>query len=457
MPRYTGCIVAQLLKQKTFTGRPKTREERNQVTFDEAERMLPQMKGLRVCFNHDESVKIGHVVNARITPNGSFDIDFEVDLRDNVIQELVDTKVFKGLSLSHEFNSCRPVEVSICWEGARPGTEFKANESNECNRPEYIVDNSDEMIIRASVTHANRFVEMNPAQATMNALSSIAHPLQPPPAAQPQQPLQQQQPLQTQPQTAAPEVQANAEDQAAGEAIAAIGKDENASTQDLAKQLLQSAAIQRLFMSKNMSNEDKDEVKNHFIHLIEKHTSHAAEIDRLKLAVTEAEKQMDDYKKMTKHTNQAVFEAFKELGQEIDEAKAAKLQKALENPMVRESGIGEMIVQCSRFKQTQEQVLKQMQEKAMSPAEQRDRAMYSTFCTLLDGKSMSPQEPLVQASKYKSVKRPYEEVNTHRPSIVTNTASLTGDSLLDSLLRNAPSSTNFKRQSTDTSSKERRL
>lgn len=445
MTRYSGCIVSKLLKAKTYTGKPRNAEERNQVTFDEAKRMLPRMQGLKVCFNHDESVKIGQVLNARITADGSFDIDFEVDLQDSVIQDLVQHKVFKGLSLSHELHSCRPVEVSVCWEGARPGTTF-----SECKDNDYILEESNEVIIRASITEANRFFAV-PNPATMNA-AEVASPadavLTPAASVQPDAALMT-------------DAERTAEDEAAAEAMNAISKDTEGSVEDWARQLLGSAAVRRLFVAKTMTNDDKNEVKNHFLHLIESNHKSATENNKLKQALVEAEKQMEAYKQMTKHTNQSVIEAFKELGQEIDESKAAKLQRALEHPAVRESGLGEMIVQCSKNKQNQQmqQLQQQAQEKhaALSPSEKADLEMYKTMVSLLDKSSMSPQS-LVQASTFRANKRAYNEMQTAvAAQQKRQVESLTGDAFLDSLLHEAPNSMDFKLQSNGGASKQARL
>lgn len=375
--------------------------------------MLPQMKNLPVCSNHDESVPIGKVVDARITDNGAFEVDFEIDLEENIVHELIDCNLYTGLSLSHCLNSCRPVEVSVCWEGAREGTGIYSCRSNQQNLNQYIVEQPSDTIIRASITEANRIFKMNTAaddqkspeaqqrhedlqRQSLQQINDAVHKSQ----------QQQQQPDQTMTDqsTANQQKDEQADDKA---------KDQEPS---LESKLASMPAMHKLFLRQDLTKEDKQQISKCILDVMQNFKQLQKERETLNTQL-ELEKQRS---KQIKETNRvsanAVVNALKDLGVKIDNTKCAEMERAInDTPLFMDGGnLGELIVQCSREKQLSNQQLQLQQQQDLNEGEKKALEMYQQFLALQDPNLM-PADPAVRASvsQYAGTKRNFATFNSH--------------------------------------------
>ncbi len=393
--------------------------------------MLPQMKGLKVCSNHDESVTIGRVLDAKVTPQGAFEVDFELDLEENIVHDLIEQKLFTGLSLSHCLNSCRPVEVSVCWEGAREGTGIYTDSTNQANLQEYIVEQPEEVIIRASITEANRIFTMNTAaddqktpeaeRAQMAAMEAHTAEM----TAKQNSDQQQQQSTNTEQQ----QQTKSAEDDASKDVP-----------------ILKNPALHKLFQGKGLSTDDKNHIGMAVLRLLKENkkmeTKHQELATQLE-AEREKSKKIKDGNRVSAN---AIVGALKDLGVRIPNAKTSEMEMAIDNtPLFTEGGMGELIVQCSREKQQQQQDALQHAQN-LDPGQKAALDLYQQFLSLQDTGSVQP-DPLVRASAshHSGTKRSFASAmqpSSHNVTVTGNRSShfpgMTNE--LANLLDIAPSS-----------------
>ena len=180
---YRGCIVPKhlALDKHTYTGQPKNSVHHYEVTKGELLTMFDDIHGIPIRTMHDH-VTVGKVVKPIWSDNGDLCIEFELDKTPaaSLPRELVERKLMKGLSLSHEYGNTasgtpfvRPVEVSLCFKGARKGTGLLETKT--------MAEASAGAAAAAAISTPNTNI---PAQAT---------PAQATPAQAPQQQQQQQQ------------------------------------------------------------------------------------------------------------------------------------------------------------------------------------------------------------------------------------------------------------------------
>ena len=120
---YKGCIAFKPPRTLSYVGEPNTREQLYEISQQQLQVMFEKMKGLPLCTEHNDSA-IGTVTRAYFDVEGSAMVDFE--LFDNEIgasaAELIGQNIMRGLSLKHNRLTNEPLEVSLCYQGARPNT-----------------------------------------------------------------------------------------------------------------------------------------------------------------------------------------------------------------------------------------------------------------------------------------------------------------------------------------------
>jgi LysM repeat protein len=132
---YTGIIVLQPKERHSYEGRePLTDEEYYEMTFHETDRVIREAYGVPIHIEHlGEQTRVGHVVQAGYDASRRVCVRFELDkTRDaDVARNLIQAGYLRGLSLSHVRETSQPIEISLCFRGARPGTGIIACDSTE--------------------------------------------------------------------------------------------------------------------------------------------------------------------------------------------------------------------------------------------------------------------------------------------------------------------------------------
>lgn len=94
-----------------------------QLSKVELDRMMPRMKGIKIVHEHGNG-RVGEVLEAFYNSNG--DACVRIKLDDGLIGEnaklSIERGLMAGLSLTHNRHTYEPKEVSLCVQGARPGS-----------------------------------------------------------------------------------------------------------------------------------------------------------------------------------------------------------------------------------------------------------------------------------------------------------------------------------------------
>lgn len=99
------------------------------LSLEERVKIASRLKGIPISVEHSKGYRdaaCGHVTNASITTDGSLDVEFELDTK-TLPGTTALALMFKGLkelSLSHGTETLKPLEVSLCYKGARPNTRI---------------------------------------------------------------------------------------------------------------------------------------------------------------------------------------------------------------------------------------------------------------------------------------------------------------------------------------------
>lgn len=197
---YTGVIVLEPKERHSYEGRdPQTDEEYYEMTFAETDRVIREAHGIPIHIEHmGEQTRVGHVVQAGYDASRRVCVRFELDKgRDaEVARNLIQAGYLRGLSLAHVRETAQPIEISLCFRGARPGTGIIACDttpettSAACKQP------------TSNVVQSVRSRGIVQASASMDATAQQA--LSPaPPAQSATAPVQTQQQQQQQPPAAA--------------------------------------------------------------------------------------------------------------------------------------------------------------------------------------------------------------------------------------------------------------
>lgn len=123
--KYEGIIVLQPPATHSYIGEPEVgTPEWFELTQDEINQMMSQMAGIPLIIEHaDDPTEIGKVEKAYMKDGNAC---VQISLHDSDVGEigkqLIEGSSHRGLSLSHERKTLKPVDLSICRKGARPGT-----------------------------------------------------------------------------------------------------------------------------------------------------------------------------------------------------------------------------------------------------------------------------------------------------------------------------------------------
>lgn len=122
---YKGLLWRNLVDSYSYNGwqgdlKKKTVEQNRELTGEDAEHLLAQMRNVPICIEHGD-YSVGTV--SRAWREGR-EVFVEFDLNDNAsdeVRELVDKERLK-LSWTWDWQSMAPLEVSLVWEPFIPGT-----------------------------------------------------------------------------------------------------------------------------------------------------------------------------------------------------------------------------------------------------------------------------------------------------------------------------------------------
>jgi hypothetical protein len=134
MPKrlYKGYVARGLLDKHTYTDTPQNDQQLLELTKEKGRILGSKMCGKQIPIKveHDQKdIITGKVINSWVeqAPDGSQDLVAEFlipneTLVEKMATELIDKGKLVGLSLTHFPDTLDPVELSLVWEGARPGT-----------------------------------------------------------------------------------------------------------------------------------------------------------------------------------------------------------------------------------------------------------------------------------------------------------------------------------------------
>ena len=140
MPKsYSGCICRKPLFEHTYKNEPLNVEQHYELTYNEILQMMPNMNNLDIRVEHGNNI-IGKIKKTYINDKGEWYAEFELD--DSFLgkwtSKFIDSQLIDNLSLQHQkienqeksLIELKPIELSICWFGARPGTFIETNLTN---------------------------------------------------------------------------------------------------------------------------------------------------------------------------------------------------------------------------------------------------------------------------------------------------------------------------------------
>lgn len=123
-----GCIARNVPTQLSYAGRPpRTREEQLELTQSQLQQIMSSIHGLPVITEHGVlgGQRVGQVVKGELVQGSAFvDIQLDDNVNGETAYHFVSGGILKGLSLCHNSRTLVPAEISLCREGARPGTEI---------------------------------------------------------------------------------------------------------------------------------------------------------------------------------------------------------------------------------------------------------------------------------------------------------------------------------------------
>lgn len=109
---------------------PESADEFYQLSLSDCRTMVDRMSNIPICVEHLEKHVIGHVTDSYIVTNTetkTFDWIVEFALSDlpkgRKAAEWCDSLLMYDLSLQHNRSTLKPIEVSLCFKGARDGTK----------------------------------------------------------------------------------------------------------------------------------------------------------------------------------------------------------------------------------------------------------------------------------------------------------------------------------------------
>ena len=123
---YTGVIVLEPKQRHSYHGRePETDEEYFEMTVAETDEVIRRAQGVPIHVEHlGEQTRVGHVIEAGYDSQRRVCVRFELDKTKDAegVRAWIRDGFLRGLSLAHIRETSQPVEISLCFKGARPGT-----------------------------------------------------------------------------------------------------------------------------------------------------------------------------------------------------------------------------------------------------------------------------------------------------------------------------------------------
>ncbi len=123
MLKATGCIARRLPQSKTFSGRkprPNT-SEIFELDINDYHRMSPLMVATAYMDVEHNDKRHGRITKSYLNETGDWMIDYELDESKlkPVMSRLLRSGAMGDLSLKHDSDSMTPINVSVCFRGAR--------------------------------------------------------------------------------------------------------------------------------------------------------------------------------------------------------------------------------------------------------------------------------------------------------------------------------------------------
>lgn len=406
-----GCLSSKLVASKSWSRMPEDESDpaRLELTFDEARRMQPLLKGKPVCLNHIKDLVVGRVLDSSITPSGEWQVEFELDDDSALVASAIDSRHFYGLSLAHDYESFEPEEVSLCREGAREHARVFVPTSTTLNASNGLPLAKKRTVLCASLDASRLFSLQASQPSTADSMSApAAASSMPTPAAQPA-PQQQQH---NGPQDDA-DMAPSQQQPEAGEALSEHVTDELAKRQTF-------ESVAKLMALKGLSVGDKERIKAHMTVMAEQISKSQKEIaeHRDSLAKREAElKQREEELQQERQGRQldqrTHMEVFKRLpGLNLDPQEELDLERDLA-PVYAKSQPMRKVIECCRKIGDKAAFLKEYNiQDGISPDDlasaQKMMAMTSAFAPMQA--QMQPRATMLNAS---SNKRNYAAMSAH--------------------------------------------
>ncbi len=168
--QYRGCIATNLLDKKSWTSQPKTNKEKWELTRQEAETMRSQMSGLPIRLDHNKKFTVGKVLDAYITDDNKWEIDFEIYDDELAVRHVLENKYPVELSLSHYMNLQKPEEVSLCWVGCRQGCQVYEDKTGNIQNDAVNQDlHNNDILVQASISQV--LTPLNSSNSSQNPYS----------------------------------------------------------------------------------------------------------------------------------------------------------------------------------------------------------------------------------------------------------------------------------------------
>lgn len=127
--RFRGCIHANLRDKLSYEGTPKTREQQLEMTHDMMNKVMASLNGVPVSTEHNALGRcdVGTIDGCYYDREGKAYVTGLLDSPEKnaaakMVEACLESGVLTGLSLSHDAVTLKPYEVSLCLQGARPGT-----------------------------------------------------------------------------------------------------------------------------------------------------------------------------------------------------------------------------------------------------------------------------------------------------------------------------------------------
>jgi hypothetical protein len=207
---FGGYISQDVRSMKSYKGRPMRPEQRYELDHKDVRAMLPRMKGIPLCYNHNDHIVVGSVTDSEMPDSRRWKVKGRVEARDTrstMVADMIEAGLLHSLSLKHHAGTLEPLEVSFCFKGAREGTEITDLMVYDSNQDLYKHPSSDndDIVACSSSADADDILILPFDEDDMVVAASQAPPAtapaaaDAPPAAPPADLTQQAQPMEVEP------------------------------------------------------------------------------------------------------------------------------------------------------------------------------------------------------------------------------------------------------------------